>query len=76
MGVDPSDTSVLVPFTVDPVTNALLANVVGDSITSTPIDKDRIDENNIHTIYGVSSVDGVTLIPIRTDTDGNLLATF
>ncbi len=34
---------------------------------------DKRDQNQVPTKYGVSSTDGITLVPIRTDTNGKLL---
>ena len=76
LGISSVDNITTLPFVVDPITNKLLVDVVGDSITATPATIDKHDENGVPTVYGISTTDGETLIPIRTDGSGNLLATF
>jgi hypothetical protein len=63
-------------FRVDPVTNGLLMQIVEDSLVPTSIDMVKRDQNHKPTVYGISDTDGVTLIPIRTDENGYLLAQF
>ena len=58
---------------VDPSTNELLVDVIVATGPFTPLATARRDENNISTEYGISSVDGTTLIPIRTDANGRIL---
>ncbi len=73
LGVSYVDNITPIEMRVDPVTGYLLAAMSGDSITIVPATKDKIDENDIHTVYGISNEDGTTLIPIRTDSNGVLL---
>lgn len=74
-GVSTVDESILM-FRVDPITNYGLASVMVDSIVATPASMVKRDQNFRPTVYGISSVDGITLVPIRTDEDGYLLAQF
>lgn len=69
-------TSDILMFRADPITNLIIASVEGDSIVATSLDANKRDENYIPTVYGISDADGVTLIPIRTDDNGYLLAEF
>lgn len=75
-GVSSADSTTILPLLVDPVTNWVLADAAPDTLTPTALAKCKIDSNQKETIYGISDTDGVTLIPIRTDTNGNLLAIF
>ena len=76
LGISSVDSITTIPLVVNPITNSLLASVVGDSITVTPATINKHDQNGVPTMYGISTTDGTTLIPIRTDGSGNLLATF
>lgn len=76
LGVSSADSETILPLVVDPITNWVMADVTPDVLVLTSASKDRIDDNSIRTAYGVSDTDGVTLIPLRTDSNGNLLATF
>lgn len=59
---------------VDPVTNRALVVIASNPPASvTTLSAVKRDQNYKPTMYGVSSVDGTTLVPIRTDTDGYLL---
>ena len=74
LGYNGTDT---IPFAMDPITNEWLVDVVTDSGgPATALSYDKRDDNNKPTMYGVSSIDLVTLIPIRTDDNGYLLVTF
>lgn len=73
LGVSSSDGATPIMLAVDPVTDYLLVQNFGDSLTPTPATRVKIDQNDQKTKYGVSSVDGVTLVPIRTDSNGRLL---
>lgn len=76
-GVSSVDGVTPVSLRVDPATGWLLAETISDSITAaTSLNQCRIDQNDVSTIYGVSDLDGTTLIPIRTDSNGYLLAQF
>jgi hypothetical protein len=48
-----------------------LASTVG-----TPAQKTKIDQNYTNTMYGLSSLDSTTLVPLTTDTDGYLKIEF
>lgn len=63
-------------FRVDPVTNLVIAEANADSLVATSLDSNKRDENFVPTVYGISDDDGTTLIPIRTDENGYLLAEF
>lgn len=76
LGISSTDGITPIEMVVDPITNKLLVDVVSDSITVVPATIDKHDENGVPTMYGISTADGETLIPIRTDSSGNLLATF
>lgn len=73
MGADSTSPSTTLMFRVDPVTGYLLINVASDSLVATSATKDKRDQNFRPTMYGISSVDGTTLVPIRTDSNGVLL---
>jgi len=75
-GLSLTDSITPIPLTLDPITNRLLMEGVGEVIVPTAVDKSRIDQNDQNTVYGVSNTDGKTLIPIRTDSNGYLLITF
>jgi len=74
-GVSSVDEDILM-LRVDPITNGLLMQIVEDSLVPTAIDMVKRDQNHKPTVYGISNTDGVTLIPIRTDENGYLLAQF
>lgn len=76
MGISSTDSVTPIMFAVDPVTNYLLVDVSADSLVATPATSDKRDQNFVPTMYGISSVDGTTLIPIRTDSLGRLLMQF
>lgn len=76
LGISSTDSITPIQMVVDPITNKLLVDVVSDSITVVPATIDKHDQNGVPTMYGISTADGETLIPIRTDSSGNLLATF
>jgi len=61
------------PLLVDAATNQLLVDVIVASPVIVAATAARRDANNVPTEYGVSSVDGTTLVPIRTDTNGRIL---
>ena len=61
------------PLLVDPVTGCLLVSTSLGAEVSTAMTGNKRDEDREPTLYGVSDDDGVTLVPIRTDTDGKLL---
>ena len=67
------DATTTQPLLVDPATNELLVDVIVASPVIVAATAARRDENNVPTEYGVSSVDGTTLVPIRTDTNGRIL---
>lgn len=73
-GISSVDSTTVLELKVDPVTNsvnmAIVSTAVGVVSSITAIKR---DQNLIPTVYGISSVDGTTLVPIRTDEDGNLL---
>jgi hypothetical protein len=71
--VNSVDNITALPFKVDPSTNALLIEVVSGGETPTVMTQDKRDPNFVPTYYGISDVDGVTLVPIRTDANGALL---
>jgi len=75
-GVSTAATNDILMFRVDPITNYPLAKAEADSIVATALSMNKRDQNFRPTVYGVSSVDGVTLVPIRTDENGYLLAQF
>lgn len=76
-GVSSVDLSTPIMFRVDPVTSHLLIDFAATSSNSaTTRQWNKRDENGYPTMYGISSVDGTTLVPIRTDTDGYLLVDF
>lgn len=75
MGVSSTDSVTPIMLAVDPVTNYLLVSNSSDSITIVG-NTHRIDQNHIPTVYGVSDSDGLTLIPIRTDSNGVLLVQY
>ncbi len=68
-----SDDTTTLSLKVDPSTNYLLISTTGDAIVAVPTTTVKRDQNFRPTYYGVSSVDGVTPVPIRTDDDGRLL---
>lgn len=76
LGISSTDSMTPVMFAVDPSTNYLLVDVSSDVLTPTSATTDKRDQNFVPTCYGVSSVDGTTLIPIRTDINGKLLVQF
>ena len=72
MGVSSTNVKTPVMLAVDPVTNYLLINDDGAGATIPNATICGIDQNDRKTSYGISSADGVTLIPIRTDGNGRL----
>ena len=70
-----SDDSDTLPFLMDPVTGYLLVDVEIPAPIATVLDWDKRDDNHKPTMYGVSSIDLTTLVPIRTDDNGKLLVT-
>lgn len=73
LGVSSVDLVTPLMFNVDPVTGWLLVENSTDSLTPTSASRDKRDQNNRATMYGISSADNITLIPIRTDSNGKLL---
>lgn len=73
LAVSSSDNSTPLMLTVNPSTNFLLTENYPNSVIVTSSSQDKRDQNTIPTVYGISSIDGVTLIPIKTDINGNLL---
>lgn len=61
---------------VDPVTDRLLVTNTTSSVSATSATRCKIDQNDVKTKYGVSNDDGITLVPIRTDSVGRLLVQF
>lgn len=76
LGVSSTDNETPIALQVDPITGALMMNATAEVITPVALDKSRIDQNDVNTVYGVSDTDGTTLVPLRTDSSGNLLITF
>jgi hypothetical protein len=76
MGVSSVDLATPIMWHVDPVTDALLIDSISSSNSATHRQWNKRDENGYPTMYGISSADSVTLIPLRTDTNGRLLVTF
>ena len=76
-GVSSTDSVTPVMMRVDPITDYLLVDFAGNSSNSaTPRTWNSRDDNDVPTVYGVSDTDGVTLVPIRTDSNGYLLVDF
>lgn len=75
-GISSTDGVTPLMFMLDPITGFLLVESTSDTITVIPAQMDKRDQNHVPTMYGVSSADGTTLVPIRTDINGNLLVTF
>lgn len=73
LGVNSSNSNGTLMLRVDPVTDYLLVSGSTDSLVVTPATRCKIDQNDQKTKYGISSVDGITLVPIRTDASGRLL---
>ena len=67
------DATTTKPLLVNPSTNELLVDVVVAAPVIVAATHNKRDENNVPTQYGVSSVDGTTLVPIRTDSNGRIL---
>ncbi len=76
MGVSSSDGITPVMLKVDPATGYLLVHMNAIGLPSTVATENKRDGNYVPTCYGISSVDGETLVPIRTDDLGNLLTVF
>lgn len=76
LGVSSSNSITTTLLRVDPVTNYLLVQNFGDSLSVVSASRVKIDQNDQKTKYGISSVDGTTLIPIRTDSNGRLLISY
>lgn len=73
-GVSSVDGETTVMLRMDPITDYLLVDQnVDPLLVATDRTWNKRDENNVPTIYGISSADGVTLVPIRTDINGSLL---
>lgn len=72
-GVSSIDNATPISFQVDPVTDYLLVDVISSSNSATTISGNKRDNNDVPTMYGLSSVDNITLVPIRTDANGYLL---
>lgn len=76
MGVSSVNATTPIMCRVDPVTSHLLVSNSSSSNAATARQWNKRDQNSYPTMYGVSSTDGVTLIPIRTDSNGKLLVTY
>ena len=76
MGVSTSDNKTPIMWHVDPVTSYLLVSQITSTNSATTKQWNKRDDNGYPTMYGISSTDGVTLVPIRTDSSGNLLVTY
>ncbi len=63
-------------LSMDSATNELLISVTIEALSTTSLAMVRRDQNFRPTYYGISSVDGVTVVPIRTDSAGRLLIKF
>ncbi len=72
-GVDPADTSAVEMLKVDPTTDELLVVLAVESLNATVMTEDKRDQNFVPTVYGISDTDGTTLVPIRTNSDGEIL---
>lgn len=72
-GVAPADIHSIQPLQCDPATDRLLVLVTEENPSVSPLPMDKRDQNFRPTMYGVSSVDGVTPVPIRTNDDGAVL---
>jgi hypothetical protein len=72
-GISSTDSITPISLRVDPATDWLLMEAIGEVITPTTATQTKIDQNGHNTLYGVSDVDGVTLVPIRTNAAGELL---
>lgn len=73
-GISSVDSTTPQLLRVDPSTNRVLVSIAATPPASvTALTAVKRDQNFRPTVYGISSVDGTTLVPIRTDTDGNLL---
>lgn len=73
-GISSVDSTTPQLLRVDPSTNRLLMSIASTPPASvTALSAVKRDQNFRPTVYGISSVDGTTLVPIRTDTSGNLL---
>lgn len=75
-GVSSIDSITPIMLRVDPVTNYLLVSFTSSSNSVTSRQWNKRDENSYPTMYGISNSDEVTLVPIRTDTNGKLLVDF
>ncbi len=73
LGINNTDTTTPLMLRVDPVTNYVLVDVTGATISATPASMDKRDQNYQPTMYGVSSADSTVLLPIRTDSLGRIL---
>lgn len=71
LGASSTNTRLTERLRVDPVTNYLLCEIISSSGNASVVH--RIDQNGSPTAYGVSSIDGKTLIPLATDSNGYLL---
>lgn len=77
LGVSSTDNVTPIMFRVDPVTDYLMVDFVGNSSNSATVrTRNKRDDNDVPTVYGVSDTDGVTPVPIRTDSNGYLLIDF
>lgn len=73
-GISSVDSTTPLLLRVDPSTNRVLMTIASTPPASvTALAAAKRDQNHRPTVYGISSVDGTTLVPIRTDTSGNLL---
>lgn len=76
MGVSSVDLITPLMIRVDPVTSYVLVSNSSSSNSATARQWNKRDENSYPTMYGISSSDNVTLVPIRTDSSGKLLVTY
>ena len=74
-GISTTDSITPIDLRIDPITNDLLVSVISETINATLATQTKIDQNGNNTFYGISDVDGVTLVPIRTNATGALLIT-
>jgi len=73
MGVSIVDSATTELLTVDPSTDYLMIDLNLELVSVTPATKIKRDQNRVTTLYGISSDDGETLVPIRTNDSGELL---
>lgn len=71
LGVLFSDGTTLVPIATNPATGAVLVNNL-DTLQVAVTEEARRDENFVHVLLGVNSVDGST-IPVYVDSNGKVL---